>query len=191
MVMKCITSYSKRIYYWMMQCFLLHVSDVVLNRVTPPQYVTSRLDGLKDDPSSRLYIAHLLFLRAMIALANAPALLKNKNTENVALHVINAPEVVAHHLLANFYQQNTKGEGISNYIRTNSLRDKLYVHTLCLAVILEPGCKLKLDTISSDLGISVQRAQQLIKELGCKVKGDTAMLTVPLVFPTRRRINRR
>ncbi len=174
-----------------MQCFLFHASDVVLNRVTPPQYVTSRLEGLKDDSSNRLYITHLLYLRAMIALAKAPALLRNKNTENVSLHVINAPEVVAHHLLANFCQKNTKGEGTSNYIRTNSLRDKLYVHALCLALILEPGCRLKLDTISSDLGIPVQRAQQLIKELGCKVKGDTAMLTVPLIFPTRRRINRR
>ncbi len=126
----------------------------------------------------------------MIALAKAPALMRNTNTENVSVHVINAPEIIAHHLLANFCQKNIKGEGISNYIRTNSLRDKLYVHALCLALILEPGCKLKLDTISSDLGIPVQRTQQLIKELGCKVKGDTAMLTVPLVFPKKRKINR-
>ncbi len=177
---------------------LLRASDVchsfvytILNRVTAPQYVASRLVGLKDDDSSRLRIAHLLYLRAMIAFAKAPALLGNTNTEDVSVHVINAPEVVAHHLLANFCQKSIKGEGNSNYIRTNSLRDKLYVHALCLALILEPDYKLKLDTISGDLGLPTQRTQQLIKELGCKVKGgDTAVLTVPLVFPTRRKINK-
>jgi hypothetical protein len=149
-------------------------------------HVRQRLPTRPDlgDEAARQQFARLLFLSYMVSFSKTRASIRDihKDCKDCGI-----PEFILRGLLISFSQVDTSGAGGDKpvHIRTNALKDRLHVHTLCLALILE-GCRLDFTTLAKDLGISPQHAGKLLKELGCQVKGGVATLSVPVEFPRRR-----
>ena len=101
----------------------------------------------------------------------------------------NAPTFLVESILERFTQTFEGKIKISE-----RLRDKLLSYILCLALTLD-GYHLEVSNIAKDIGISVTKATNIVRELGCRVETrkhegiqvKVAVLAIPLTFPQKRK----
>jgi len=130
----------------------------------------------------------LLYMRHLIAfLKGRPKILQKTIKQNAEL--CNIPMQIYERLLHLFTDEGTMHEKAIR-LRTQHHSQKLKLHILCLALILN-NFILDMNEISSDLGMDVGAAQTLARQLGCTpASAMTAKLTVPLTMPKARRRNK-
>ncbi|CAM9320348.1 unnamed protein product [Phaeothamnion confervicola] len=133
----------------------------------------------------------LLHLNCMVAFHQASSF--SKTTPAAVAKELSIPEVVARGLLAGFTlcgddAGDGGGGGRRTFARDKFTRERLCVHALCLALVLE-GCTLDFGALAADLALTPAAAAALLRQLGCAVTTGMppkARLTVPLAFPRRR-----
>ncbi|TPX63372.1 hypothetical protein SpCBS45565_g06662 [Spizellomyces sp. 'palustris'] len=169
-------------------------SDVkeLLEPISPTSWVWDKIHvclQVKDDSVRMRRLIYLAYLMKFHGFKD-----KDLNSQAVGKRLGGAPQIVAERLM-NEFTEFQEDEGRRRYRMAPKLQDKLRAYILTLCLILN-DFKVDASHIARDLGIAVNKMNDIAKELGCKhqqVKNPEGKsmkrmaLTVPLVFPQRTR----
>uniref|UniRef100_A0A7S2V2D5 Uncharacterized protein n=1 Tax=Fibrocapsa japonica TaxID=94617 RepID=A0A7S2V2D5_9STRA len=157
-------------------------------------FVEANLRGMADPPGSKLgkrRVTRLLCLHFMLALS------RNKKRAFTTGHAhaakdLNIPVPVVRYLF-NLFAAEERGFSMAKYSRTQTLKAKLHMHIVVLALLLGRGI-LDLNLLRQDLQVPPVKMTALARETGCTVetrggKNGThrAVLKLPLNFPVQQK----